>query len=557
MLARLVAIALPWLALIAPAGAVSVGLHAIAIIAAFHGWGLAIARACRRDPGAWLAIAWGLAGVVALAGLAIALGVYTARVQWAIVLLGLVIHSGVLAMRLRAPSPRWPMLPALLVAALAVVHVLGAAGDVGARPFDDDGNLLGQIARLLDTGGLADGIGYPRTSQLGGHAALASLAAIAGDLRFARMIDALGLAVFLALACARIRVRDAATGIWACLLIVTVSALPIAHAEATPMWLVAALALALFATLEDATDDPRSAIPVALVAGALVALRTELAPIAVVAIAGAWWERRGRMLLALAGIALVVVAPYALARQLAEPIASGGSTVARAAGVVAIAVPASALLLLPFGGDRSRAQRSAAWATAAGLAGVALSGGYASQFLWPIALAYIAKLVVELARGDAAPPATAFVVALLAAVWIYDGRDTAGRARWSHRYSDLVFGIDYLHGVGDRAPAGGSYDRALAAIPDGATVAVWVARPEQLDYHAHAIVDLRTPRWAHLRKPDDAHHELAALIAKTGADYLVVEHDDAPPGDDLDIALRDDPLVIVAGLVRVVKLTAR
>jgi hypothetical protein len=546
MAARLFAIALPWLALIVPTGALSVALYAFALVAAFHGWGLAIARACRRDPGAWLATAWGIAGVVALAGLAIVLGVYTSRVQWAIVLLGLAIHSGALAMRLRAPSPRWPLVPTLLVAVLAVLHVLGAAGDVGARPFDDDGNLLGQIARLLDTGGLADGIGYPRTSQLGGHAALASLASIAGDLRFARMIDALGLVVFLALACARIGVRDAASGIWACLLIVTVSALPIAHAEPTPLWLVAALVLALFATLEDTTDDPRSALPAALVAGALVALRTELAPIAVVAIAGAWWERSGRMLLVLVGIVAAVVTPYALARYVAGPIASGGWTFARAAGVVAIAIPAAALLLLPFGPDRSRAQRSAAWATAAGIAGVGLSSGYAAQFLWPIVLAYIAKLVVELARGDAAPPATALVVALLAAVWIYDGRETAGRARWSHRYSELVFGVDYLHRVGDRAPAGGSYDRALAAVPTGATVAVWVTRPEQLDYRAHRIVDLRTPRWAHLRKRPD---ELAALIAKTGADYLVVERD-----DDLDPILRDRPLVATDGIVRVVKL---
>jgi hypothetical protein len=166
--------------------------------------------------------------------------------------------------------------------------------------------------------------------------------------------------------------------------------------------------------------------------------------------------------------------------------------------------------------------------------------------LWPIVLAYIAKLVVELARGDAAPPATALVVALLAAVWIYDGRETSGRARWSHRYSELVFGIDYLHRVGDRAPAGGSYDRALAAVPAGATVAVWVARPEQLDYRAHRIVDLRTPRWAHLRKRPD---ELAALIAKSGADYLVVERD-----DDLDVLLRDRRVVATDGIVRVVRL---
>src|SRR5262249_2823797 len=120
------------------------------------------------------------------------------------------------------------------------------------------------------------------------------------------------------------------------------------------------------------------------------------------------------------------------------------------------------------------------------------------------------------------PLATSLIVALLAGAWIYDGRETLGRVRWSNRYTELVFGIEYLRRVGDAAPAGGSYAQVLAAVPAGATVAVWVARPELLDYRAHRIVDLRTPRWAHTRKAG-----FAKLVAATGADYLLVESDDA------------------------------
>jgi hypothetical protein len=190
--------------------------------------------------------------------------------------------------------------------------------------------------------------------------------------------------------------------------------------------------------------------------------------------------------------------------------------------------------------------------------------------VWPIALAYLAKLVIDFARRERLGAAS-LIVALLGVGWIYEGRDTTGRARWSHRYTELLYGIEYLHRVGDAAPAGGSYASVLAAIPAGATVAVWVARPELLDYRVHRIVDLRTPRWAPARKSG-----FARLVATTGADYLLVERDDASReraehdliyralcaadregslcGDELDAFVRERPILATDGLLRVVRI---
>ena len=530
-LLAIVAIIAPWLALtpLAGSGASTVALYAITLVAAFHGLGLGIATLAKRgDAGTFLIIQWGVAAAIAIGGLAIAAGVYTARAQWFIVFYGAAVHSGALAWRFEHTRERiahelrwdrsrlWLVLAAMIVV-MGVLHVVGSAGDVGARPFDDDGNVLAQVKRLLDTGGLTDRIGFPRTSQLGGTVALDSLAAIAGDVRFVRMIDGLELVLFLGLVCARIHARDATSGLWAAIIVITTAALGLGDPGPAPVWTIAALALALFSTIADADDRQSTAIPAALVTGVLVALRLELAPLAVVGFLAAWWAGGGygRTLFGLAAVAAIGFVPLAIARNLAiggVDVASHGWTLGRIALFLAITIAASPILLLPFGGDRRHAERAVAWATGASIAGFAtgLVGerGYAVHFLWAIGIVYVAKLVIELSRRDRGTVfgAASIVMALVAVVLIYDGRDAAGRVRWSHRYSELVYGIDYLHNIGDTPPVGDPYERVLATAPPGSTVAgvgcgSRAARLPHPSHHRSARASHRPAPPAQLRAP--------------------------------------------------------
>jgi len=110
---------------------------------------------------------------------------------------------------------------------LAILHVVGAAGDVNGRPFDDDGNLFAQVKRLVDTGGLTDRIGYAAARRSSGVLSPStSLGTIAGDVRFVRMIDALELVLFLGLGVRRgSALENATSAIWAAVVVLLTSAL--------------------------------------------------------------------------------------------------------------------------------------------------------------------------------------------------------------------------------------------------------------------------------------------------------------------------------------------
>jgi len=83
------------------------------------------------------------------------------------------------------------------------------------------------------------------------------------------------------------------------------------------------------------------------------------------------------------------------------------------------------------------------------------------------------------------------------------------------------------------APAGGGRHqhrcRAAPTTRRGATVAVWVAAPEQLDYTRHRIVDIRTPMGVALRggRHDPRGGKLEALLGSLSASFLLIEADEA------------------------------
>lgn len=582
----------PWLTVLPLPGAAGVLAHVLTLVAAFHGAGLAVAALARRPTvHPMLAIQWGMAALVALSGVALVLGIDGRVTQTLVVCLFAGLHTVMIGLgwrryraRLVSIELRWVLVPAVLLGLLAIVHVLGAAGDLGARPFDDDGNVIAQLQRLRDTGALGDPAGYARGSQLGGQLVLGALATLPGDVHLVRVLEALAFVLALGLVIARLRVRDATGGIWATLLLITGSALAFAPVDPTTCWTAVGLIVALHAMLTD--DEPRALLPIALVAGALITLRHELAPIGITAVLVTWWPLRAdrKRSLLLLGATLAVVLPFLLARfgarlpadaeALLLPRAGGLAGRTLFAGLVAAGI-AIVMAVVPA--------RQTRWIVLAGvvtLAGI-VSGftgarPYATQFLWPLAIAGGLVLVLELGRTSVLTTA-AMIVSLVAIVLVQGGRDATGRVKWTRRYLDLASNIEYLRHAGDHAPVTGGYAPVLRNVPAGTTVAVWVNRPERLDYTVgYRIVDLRTPRAARLRTHRFEAHasRMQKLLTAIDADYLLIEADDrhaerirasyfyrfvcATPSpacaDDLEAIAQASPVVAEHRGVRLVKL---
>jgi hypothetical protein len=540
------AIALPWLGLLPLPGVIAAVAHALTLLAAFHGAGLLVARlARRRDPEPLLAVQWGIALVIALSGLAIAAHAGTLAGQAVLVFGCAAVHTGALGVsfarytarvELRLAGPRsWRVAAGLLIV-LGALTVLGAAGDGFAQPLDDDGHLLAQLRRVLDTGALGDAIGYPRSGGLGGQVALAAVVSGAGD-GFTHAIEALALALSLGLAVSRIDARDRNTAQWAVLVIAAGFGLALAPLDPLPCWIAVGLLLALHAMVCEA-DPP--ALPLGLTAGALIALRYELAPVAAVALIAVWWRRRDahrKTAVLVAGV-VAAVAPLAIARAaawrsvpsfvdavLAAPPQS--ALIVRLAIAAAIAVPGALVLQLAL--PERRELHWVALASAVGLAAIAAhvtgAGLYSGRLAWPIAIALLLTVIVELARASRTGPA-ALIAALGLCLVIYEAGEAPARLRWWRRMADAATDLGYLRNP--PTDAADPYAALLARVPPGATVAVWVLAPERLDYTRHRIVDLRTPAVARLRE-----HRWAAHVSKLDstvtalASYLLIESDDA------------------------------
>ena len=542
------AIALPWLTLVPLHGVAAAIAHAITLVAALHGAGLVVARlADQRDAPPLLVVQWGLAALIGLSGIAIAGRVGTLSGHAVVVFGCVAIHTVALGVRFgervervgaALAGPRLWLIPAGLLAALGAITVLAAAGDSFAQPFDGDGHLAAQLRRVLLTGGLMDPIGYPRSAGLGAQVALGAIASSPGD-DAARAIDALALVLALGLAVSCMRVTEPVSALWAVVLVAGAFALPLAPFDPVPYWTCAGLIVALHRMLSDA--EPPPALPLGLVAGALLALRYELAPIAAVAVIAAWWRRPRdlrRAAILFGGVAAVAL-PFVVARALAwrsiPALASAmfshaprGSLAVHAAITAAIAVPGALVLRLAL--PDSRGLRIAATTTAVALAALVAhltgAGPASLRIAWPIAIAFAIALVIELARSRWSGPA-ALIASLAACAMLYEAGQASGRVRWSRRMAAAATGIEYL--VRPPGDARDPYAPLLANVRRGATVAVWVAEPERLDYARHRFLDLRTPAGAWLRDHRWRDHApaAAALLARLSADYLLFEADDA------------------------------
>jgi len=517
------AMVLPWLTLLPVHGVVAVVGQAIALTAAFHGAGRAVARlAGVRAAAPWLVLQWGIAGLVGLSGIAIATGAGTLAAHSALVFGFAAVHTAWLGYRFDDHArrvadtlgdvPSWAI-PAVLLAGIGALAMFGAVGDPPPWPFDDEAHVLAQVRRVLDTGALADPIGYPRSVQLGAQVALAAIASGAGEAG-AALVEPLALVLGLGLAIAQRRTRERSAALWAGVLLVAASALALAPTDPLPCWTAVGLCVALYTMLGDA--DPPPALPLALTAGALIALRYELAPIAATAVITAWWRKRDdhHCTAILIGGVFVVGFPFLVARMIAwrsvPAIAHAAlagppppALVLRVALAIAIAAPAAGVLHLVL--PDSRAMRSAAIATATAIgaivAHVTSAGTYPLRLAWPIAIAFVVTLVIELARTRASGAA-----AMIAALVAPDGR----------------------RGHGDRG------DRAAACRAGGALRRA--ARARAARRHRGDLGD--RARSDRLRGP--SHRRSAHPVGRPAAPATDVPPSDRRPADPAVSAIPDD-----------------
>lgn len=552
------AIAVPWLALVQPRHMLGRGLLATLVFAAsFHGWGRGLASLVRRSTDPALAVAWGAALVTAFLGVTMAASL---RAQLPLLVIGLVLHGVSVGLRFRAASEaveaalrgdmmRWWLVPAILIVAIGGLHVLGAAGAVPMRPFDDDGHVLAQVRRLLDTGTLGDPVGYARATQLGASITLGALGPVFGDLAFVRLIDALGFVLVLVLVCRAIGLRDATTTLWAGLVIVTLGFVAVLWPDPAPLWLPIALALALAQTVGEQTTTPAMLMPAGLLAGALIVLRLEWLPFAAVLAAAAWQPRehtRARLVRigVLVAATLLVVVPYVLVRVRAwshvshavtELVVPGRRTILLNA-LVAVAIAAAALPVtwLVFARGAGRVVRWTALATIASVAGVVgrftATAPYYSRYLWPIVTACVLIILVDVVRTASARVSALAMVLVAGGVLLgYEARLAHSHQRLLVHYDDLVMNIDYARSTQPRAATDPDYEKLLALVPRG-SVAVWVVRPERLDYSHHTLLDLRVPRlWRQRARPWEPERAdgVVRVLRAAKLRYLLIEDDGA------------------------------
>lgn len=568
-----VALALPWLGLLPLGGGLGLIAHGLTLVAACHGAGLVIGRLAAR-PGAHplVVVQWGLAALIGLSGVAIATRIGTLASHAALIYaaaavhtswlgLGFASHAGRVSAAL-AGGPRGWLVPAAALAGFGALAVLGAGSDGLVQPFDDEGHVVAQLARVLETGALADPIGYPRSAQLGGQIAVAALAEGAGA-GVVRIVEPLAMILALALAVSQIGARPAGAALWALVLVVAGFALAFAPIEPLPCWIAVGLSVALYTMLGD--DAPPPALALAITAGALITLRYELAPIAAVALVIAWQRRRHdhhRTAILIGGV-FAIGFPFLVARMvawrsvplIAQAQLAGPAQLAFAARLaLAAAIAAPAALVLRLIAPDSRAVRAAATATGVALgviaAHVTAAGPYSLRLAWPVAIGFAIIVVIELARrpvgaqaalDDAernaaatptAPPgrwaaAAGSLVAVVLCVLIVEGREAPGRLRWSRRLAAAAEAAEYL--APPPATAAPPYARLLAGVPPDAVVAVWVSAPEHLDYARHRIVDIRTPIGNRLRQLRRTARgpALEPLLAGLSASFLLVESDRA------------------------------
>ncbi|MBL8620802.1 MAG: hypothetical protein JNK64_05840 [Myxococcales bacterium] len=552
----------PVLALYAPPTSplLAVVVGTIVIAAALHGLGRGVgALVGDRDAPAALALVWGVAAYMGIAGAAAAAGRFDGATQRLV--LGAAIAGGAWWWTTRPrgparspwrPSPAWIM-PAVAIGVIGL-HVLGEAGATRGPCFDGEVFQLGPLARLAATGSLGDAVSSPRSAGLGGGVLVSTLTAPLGAWSAVHAIDrglALGLAVALAIAALpRGPMRD----VVGCSVVALASSLPEVALDLAPIWTVVALVLGIYHSLIRAARAGRTPWSAVLLAGALLAVRGAALPGVVVvvvhAVRAAPVGTRRRVGVGAAAIVAAVVGGLAVDAGVAGAALAAGVRGAPAAWAPWL-IGGGALYVVLTLATRDLRNRALDVTIAVASAGVAAAGVLspslvlALQWALPLGIALVLlAIAAAFVPDDGVVPRPLAVVALVAVTLVLATlRFPTGPARlsWHGRLVQLIDRAHALAIADDREERGAraAYADALAQVPRRARVGLWVDRADLVDYRRHAVVDLRSAATVACVEPVAAGgattstrracRRLAALVGRLDLDYLIVAPSVPPP----------------------------
>jgi hypothetical protein len=356
--ARVVAIAVPLAAgawgITHPPSLLVGGVTWLVFLAAvLAGLGHLVERAAGVHVDTGLRMAWGAGLFLALAGVALAIGVLSYP------FLGVCIVVGAAGYALREWTADQPTLHALgagaralaaepmfalfvvIVVAIGTINVVGSSMELTGNSYDDDVVYTPLVKRALDTGNIDEPFSFRRLSAYGGQTALGTLAAVRGTLSNIYLVDGgLFQLVLMLLVLGMARQRDRVAGLaasrdgpatdrfvvgFAFLVLVL---LPNTSINTGGYWTAAAMFLALYRTAVLASRPDVRQVRVFAIVGGLAAsacaLRQNFLPVAVLFPLAVLVLRLGRspgeriaadklLWLATAAAGAVVLAPYCVA----------------------------------------------------------------------------------------------------------------------------------------------------------------------------------------------------------------------------------------------------
>ncbi len=501
------------------------------------GWGYLVARIARvEDPDFALRVAWGLAGYVAVGGLALAIGICTRPVILGLVAIG---FAGFAWRELVTPVAIWqhklaglryvrahPALGgvAIVLGAVALFHLLGGVAQLDRDPWDDDIAYTPFVKRLLDIGNLVEPFSFRRLGAYGGQTMLQALAAVRGQLANVHLIDkglCQGLALLLAIGHARDRKTPA---LWVALIALLFVLMPEIAINTASYWSGVALFLALYRTV--AAD--RWAIA-GLVGAATCTLRMNYLAIVVLFLVIALAFRRDRrawlwtIVVGAAALIPYMIAAFVSSRTFLFPIMEGTWNHALslrqgspnwldeirfiawcAIDTAPIVVWPALAAIFVLARDSRPARPFTAFTLASGVGFLLLVHGLVGaepSHVWRYAFAFTTALlavgIAELGNTDdfgvvRLPLLGRWV--LLACVGL---QLLTGRAAVAKQVSAIVDDIRAAaHGDPEAALEQRHYAALQAAIPAGESVAIMLDDPTFLDFSRNDIANLDTAGFA-------------------------------------------------------------
>jgi hypothetical protein len=319
------------------------------LLCALIGLGTVVAWLVRApDADAGLRAAWGTVAYLVLAGVLIGAGVCSRPAVLTFIGLGIAVFVG---RELVTDRPVWrrcvdavgfarrePGTAAVigLVAAVALIHVVGAVARVEMNAYDDDVGYAALVKRLLDIGDLNEPFSFRRMSAYGGQTALEALGGARGTLLNAYLVDR-GLFQIISLLLLVGYAREKRVpAYWTALVAITLLMLPETSINIASHWSGMALVVAMYRTTvrmadagADAAAATRHLVLLAGTAAVIGTLRQNFLPVSVLALvlvlgfrlhaaarAASWraaWraERRAWLVAVITGA--VCIAPYAIA----------------------------------------------------------------------------------------------------------------------------------------------------------------------------------------------------------------------------------------------------